>query len=146
MAYRHGLRVSELCDLQWNQIDFTTGVIHVRRRKGSVPSTHPLTGREMRALRKLQREGDKNPFVFVNERKEPLSPAGFARMLQRATGKAGLGIKVHPHNLRHACGYKLANDGVDTRSLQAWLGHKNIEHTVCYSELSPTRFRDFWRD
>jgi site-specific recombinase XerD len=116
--------VSELCDVQWNQIDFTTGVIHVRRLKGSVPSTQPLTGREMRALRKLQRDGDKNPFVFVNERKEPFSPAGFARMLQRATVKAGLGIKVHPHNLRHACGYKLANDGVDTRSLQVWLGHK----------------------
>ena len=67
-------------------------------------------------------------------------------MLERAADKAGLMIKVHPYTLRHACGFKLANDGVDTRALQAYLGHRNIQHTVRYTELAPTRFKNFWRD
>ena len=100
----------------------------------------------MRALRKLQRESKASPFVFVSERGSPFSPAGFARMLERAADTAGLKIKVHPHMLRHACGFKLANDGVDTRALQAYLGHKNIQHTARYTELAPTRFKGFWRD
>ena len=84
--------------------------------------------------------------MFVSERGAPFSTAGFARMLERAAAAAGLKIKVHPHMLRHACGFKLANDGVDTRALQAYLGHKNIQHTVRYTELAPTRFKNFWRD
>jgi type 1 fimbriae regulatory protein FimB/type 1 fimbriae regulatory protein FimE len=100
----------------------------------------------MRALRRLQRESASSPFVFVSGRKAPFSTAGFARMLERAADTAGVKIKVHPHMLRHACGFKLANDGVDTRALQAYLGHKNIQHTVRYTELAPTRFKNFWRD
>ena len=75
----------------------------------------------------------------------PFSTAGFARMIERAGAEARLGFKAHPHMLRHACGYALANKGHDTRALQAYLGHRNIQHTVRYTELSPTRFRDFWR-
>jgi site-specific recombinase XerD len=146
LGYRHGLRVSELVDLRWDQIDFAQAVLHVRRTKNGTPSTHPLGGVEMRALRRLKRETEASPFVFVSERGAPFSPAGFARMLERAAKDARLPLKVHPHMLRHACGYKLANDGVDTRSLQSYLGHKNIQHTVRYTELSPTRFRNFWRD
>jgi site-specific recombinase XerD len=146
IAYRHGLRASELSDLRWDQIDFSTAVIHIRRVKRGTPATHPLTGMELRALRKLQRESEKSPFVFVSERGTPFTTAGFARLLERAAEKAGLEIKVHPHMLRHACGFKLANDGTDTRSLQAYLGHQNIQHTVRYTELSPTRFKDFWKD
>ena len=146
VAYRHGLRSSELCDLRWDQIDFTGAVIHIRRVKRGTPATHPLTGAELRALRRLQRESVACPFIFVSERGTPFTTAGFARMLQRAAEKAELEIKVHPHMLRHACGFKLANDGTDTRSLQAYLGHKNIQHTVRYTELSPTRFKDFWKD
>jgi site-specific recombinase XerD len=146
MAYRHGLRASELCDLRWDQLDFTRAVLHVRRVKQGTPATHPLTGLEMRALRKLQRESETSPFVFVSERGAPFSTAGFARLLERAADTAGLEIKAHPHMLRHACGFKLANDGVDTRALQAYLGHKSIQHTVRYTELAPTRFKGFWRD
>ncbi len=146
LAYRHGLRASELCDLRWDQCDFSTGSIHIRRVKKGTPATHPLTGLELRALRKLQRESTKNPFIFVSERGTPFTTAGFARLLERAAEKANLEIKVHPHMLRHACGFKLANDGTDTRSLQAYLGHKNIQHTVRYTELSQTRFKDFWKD
>jgi site-specific recombinase XerD len=87
-----------------------------------------------------------SPFVFVSERGAPFTTAGFARMLERTAVTADMEIKVHPHMLRHACGFKLANDGHDTRSLQAYLGHKNIQHTVRYTELAPTRFKNFWRD
>jgi type 1 fimbriae regulatory protein FimB/type 1 fimbriae regulatory protein FimE len=146
LAYRHGLRASELCDLRWDQCDFSTASIHIRRVKQGTPATHPLKGLELRALRKLQRESPKNPFIFVSERGAPFTTAGFARLLERAAEKAKVDIKVHPHMLRHACGFKLANDGTDTRSLQAYLGHKNIQHTVRYTELSPTRFKDFWKD
>jgi site-specific recombinase XerD len=100
----------------------------------------------MRALRRLQREAPTSPFVFVSERGAPFSPAGFARMLERAAEGAGVEIKVHPHMLRHACGFALANAGHDTRALQAYLGHKNIQHTVRYTELAPTRVKNFWRD
>ncbi|MES2291784.1 MAG: tyrosine-type recombinase/integrase [Pseudomonadota bacterium] len=146
VAYRHGLRVSELVDLRWDQVDFGTGMLHVRRAKRGTPATHPIMGDELRALRLLQREQEpKSPYVFTSERGAPFTTAGFARMIERLGKAAEFGFKVHPHMLRHACGYKLANDGKDTRSLQAYLGHKNIQHTVRYTELSATRFKDFWR-
>jgi type 1 fimbriae regulatory protein FimB/type 1 fimbriae regulatory protein FimE len=146
VAYRHGLRASELVDLQWSQMDFTTATLHVRRVKQGTPSTHLILGDELRALRRLQREqGPKSAYVFTSERGAPFSTAGFARMVERAGTEAKLGFKAHPHMLRHACGYALANKGHDTRALQAYLGHKNIQHTVRYTELSPTRFRAFWR-
>jgi type 1 fimbriae regulatory protein FimB/type 1 fimbriae regulatory protein FimE len=146
VCFRHGLRVSELTDLQWSQLDFATATLAVRRVKKGTPSTHPIRGDEMRALRRLQREQEpKSAFVFASERGGPFSTAGFARMVERAGEAAKLGFKAHPHMLRHACGFKLANDGHDTRSLQAYLGHKNIQHTVRYSELAPDRFKSFWR-
>lgn len=147
VAYRHGLRVSELVDLRWDQIDFATANLHVRRVKQGTPSTHPIRGDELRALRRLQREQEpKSPFVFNSERGSPFSTAGFARMVERVGVEAKLPFKAHPHMLRHACGYALANKGHDTRALQAYLGHKNIQHTVRYTEMAPTRFKDFWRD
>ena len=101
---------------------------------------HLVQGDEMRALRALNREA---PFVFTSERGAPFTTAGFAKMIARAGVEAKFKFGVHPHMLRHACGYALANN--DTRALQAYLGHKNIQHTVRYTELSPGRFRDFWR-
>jgi integrase len=146
VAYRHGLRVSELVDLRWDQIDFAHARLHVRRVKKGTPSTHPILGDEMRALRQLQREQEpRSTFVFTSERGSPFTTAGFARLIERAGEAARLGIKAHPHMLRHACGFALANAGHDTRALQAYLGHKNIQHTVRYTELAPNRFKDFWR-
>jgi site-specific recombinase XerC len=146
-GYRHGFRASELVDLRWDQIDYNAGAMVVRRAKKGTPSTHPIRGDEMRALRKLAPEqAPKSPFVFTSERGSPFTTAGFARMIERAGVEARLGFKAHPHMLRHACGFALANKGHDTRALQAYLGHKNIQHTVRYTELAPTRFKDFWRD
>jgi integrase len=147
VAYRHGLRASELVLLRWDAVDFNHSRLHVSRSKNGSPSVHPLSGRELRALRRLQREQEpKSSFVFTSERGAPFSSAGWRKMVARLGVAAGFDVLVHPHMLRHACGYKLANDGVDTRSLQAYLGHKNIQHTVRYTELAPTRFKDFWRD
>jgi integrase len=146
MAYRHGLRAAEVVDLRWEQVDFKRGELHVRRVKNGTPSTHPLTGRELRALRQQQRQSDKSPFIFVSERNAPLTAPGFSRMVERAGAVADLGIKVHAHMLRHACGFKLANDGVDTRSLASYLGHRNLQNTAIYSALAPGRFKGFFRD
>ena len=146
IAYRHGLRAAELVDLRWDQVDFKAARLHVRRVKQGTPSVHPIAGDELRALRRLQRDQEpKSLFVFTSERGAPFTTAGFARMVERAGIEAKLGFKVHPHMLRHACGYALANRGHDTRALQAYLGHRNIQHTVRYTELSPLRFKDFWR-
>jgi integrase len=146
IAFRHGLRAAELIDLRWDQVDLDNALLHVRRLKNGSPASHPLTGRELRALRRLQREQPKSPFVFISERGAPFSKRGFQAMLERAGEAAGFEMKIHPHMLRHACGFKLANDGVDTRTIQAYLGHKSIQHTVRYTELAPTRFKSLFRD
>src|SRR5271156_4626305 len=111
IAFRHGLRAFELVDLRWDQVGLDEGVLHVRRLKNGTAATHPLTGKELRALRKLERESSGNPFVFVSERGAPFSVSGFRRMVERAAQGAGHDLKVHPHKLRHACGYALANQG-----------------------------------
>jgi type 1 fimbriae regulatory protein FimB/type 1 fimbriae regulatory protein FimE len=135
-----------LVHLRWDQIDFDTANLAVRRVKKGSPATHPILGDELCALRRLQREQEpKSPFAFTSERASPLTTAGFARMVERASSAAELGFKAHPHMLQHACGLALANKGHDTRALQAYLGHKNIQRTVRYTELSPNRFKDFWR-
>jgi type 1 fimbriae regulatory protein FimE len=108
LAYRHGLRVSELVSLRWDQVDLKTGLLHVSRLKNGIPSVHPLRGPELRALRRLQREYEVGAYVFVTERRGPMTPDGVRKVIQRAGEEAGLGFPIHPHMLRHSCGYKLA--------------------------------------
>jgi len=146
LAYRHGLRVSELVSLRWDQIDLKQGLLHVNRVKSGTASTHPIRGPEIRALRRLKRDYPDTPYVFVTERKGPLTTSTVRKLVTRAGEKAKIPFSVHPHMLRHACGFKLANDGQDTRALQHYLGHKNIQHTVRYTELSSKRFDKFWGD
>ena len=145
IAFRHGLRAAELCDLQWHQVDLNAGRLHVHRGKSGTPSVHPLQGDELRALRRQQRESLSKSFVFTTERGGPMTPKGFNTLFGRIGERARMPFAVHPHMLRHGCGFALANAGHDTRSLQAYLGHKNIQHTVRYTELAPERFRNFWR-
>jgi type 1 fimbriae regulatory protein FimB/type 1 fimbriae regulatory protein FimE len=147
LAYRHGLRVSELVALRWEQVDLKAGLLHVTRLKNGVPSTHPLRGPELRALRRLRRDYiEASAYVFTTERGGPLTDSGVRKIVARAGDDAKLPFPVHPHMLRHATGYKLANDGHDTRAIQHYLGHKNIAHTVRYTNLAADRFKSFWRD
>ena len=147
VASRHGLRVSELIDLRWDQVDFNRAEMHIRRVKQGSAATHPIPGRELRWLRRLEREQrPKSAFVFTSERDGPFSSRGIHKMVALAGVEAGLAFPVHPHMLRHACGYKFANDGVDTRTIQKYLGHRNIQHTVRYTELSAKQFKNLWDD
>lgn len=143
LAYRHGLRASELVALHWAQIDLRQGRLHVNRAKAGIESVHPLHGPELRALRPLV---GKSPYVFITEAGTPVTTAWFLRMVQRTGEAAGLPFPVHPHMLRHATGYKLANDGADTRSLAHYLGHRNLQSTARYTALAPDRFAKFWSD
>src|SRR5262249_60878130 len=107
------------------------------RGKTALPSMHPIRGDEIRALRQLRRHYPKDAYV---------SPIGFHRLIPRVGEAAKMPFPIRPHMLRHACRFKLANDGHDTRALQHYLGHKNIQHTVRYTEMAPDRFKDFWRN
>jgi type 1 fimbriae regulatory protein FimB/type 1 fimbriae regulatory protein FimE len=146
IAYRHALRVGELVALRWDQVDLQQGMLHVNRLKNGTASTHPLRGPEIRALRRLRREGEASPYVFTTERGGPLTTATVRKMVARAGEEAGIGFPVHPHMLRHAAGFKLANDGQDTRAIQLYFGHRNIVHTTLYTQLAPDRFKGFWKD
>jgi integrase len=146
-AYRHGLRASELIALRWEQIDLKAGTLHVARLKHGSPSTHPLRGPELRALRAWRREQDHaTPYVFTSLRGGPMTRRAVHHVVAEAAKAAGFEFPVHPHMLRHATGYYLANAGQDTRAIQVYLGHKNIQHTVRYTELAAGRFKDFWKD
>jgi site-specific recombinase XerD len=144
IVYRHGLRASETCDLRWEQIDVSTASIHVTRAKGGDATTHPLMGDELRLLRRLQREAPRSPYVFVTERGAPFTVPGFNWLVKRAGVRAGMAFQVHAHMLRHACGYELANRGIDTRTLQGFMGHRSIQSTVGYTALAPGRFKNIW--
>jgi type 1 fimbriae regulatory protein FimE len=146
LTYRHGLRVSELISLRWDQVDLKQGHLHITRLKNGTPSTHPIRGPEIRALRSLRREYPDTPYLFVTERGGPLTASTVRKMVTRAGDMTGLSFPVHPHMLRHATGFYLANQGQDTRSIQHYLGHKQIAHTTRYTELAADRFNNFWSD
>jgi type 1 fimbriae regulatory protein FimB/type 1 fimbriae regulatory protein FimE len=147
LAFRHALRVSELCRLRWDDVDLKAATLHVRRLKGSVDGTHPLDGDELRALRRLRTEKPDDAYIFASERGGPMSPAGFRKLLARLAAKVKplVDLKVHPHALRHATGYALVNKGVDTRTLQGFMGHAQITNTVRYTALDAGRYKGIWR-
>jgi len=146
IAYRHGLRASEIADLEWSQVEFgRAATLHVRRAKNGKPGAHPLRGDEVRALRELRRQSPDSSFVFATERGGPFTPDAINKLIKRIGERAGFAFPIHAHMLRHACGYAMANAGHDTRLIQDWLGHRAIQHTARYTELSPTRFKDVWR-
>lgn len=146
LMYRHGFRVSEVNSLRWHQVDLGQGNVHVHRRKNGKPSVQPLYGDEMRVLRQLKRDYPDTPYVIVSERKTPLSERVIHQIVARAGENAGLDFPTHPHMLRHGCGYYLASKGIDTRTIQDYLGHRQIQHTVKYTELAPGRFEGLWKD
>lgn len=144
ICFRHGLRASELCELQWSDLEFETATLHLRRAKNGTAATHPVLGDELRGLRALKRE-TKSPFIFVSERGAPFTVSGLQKLMERAGIAAKIPFKVHPHMLRHATGYVLSNKGTDTRTLQSYLGHRSIQSTVRYTELAPNRFKNLWK-
>jgi integrase len=141
LMFRHGLRVSEAVDLRWTDFDLEAPKgrpFHVRRLKGSKDSVHTLEPDTVRMLKRHQAEAD-GPYVFRSERGGPMSVDAVQVIVRRAGQQAGLRFAVHPHMLRHACGFALAEQATDTRLIQDYLGHKDIKNTVVYTETSQRR-------
>lgn len=146
MMFRHALRVGEAVCLRWEQVDLKQGLLHVRRIKNGLPSTHPLRSVELRALRQLKRNSPDAPYLFVSERNAPITTRTARHIISAAGKLAGFDFPLHPHMLRHSTGFYLANQGHDTRAIQSYMGHANIKNTTIYTELSSKRFNDFWKD
>ena len=145
VAYRHGLRASEVCDLQWHQVELDHGRMHVRRAKNGTPSVHPIRGDEIRALRKLRRDNPNEAYVFLTERGGPMSTVSFTNSSSGSVRPPG----CLSHCILTCCGMRAAISLPTTGTIpeqQHYLGLKNIQHTVRCTELSSDRFRDFWRD
>jgi integrase len=145
MMFRHGLRVGEAITLRWSDIDWETASIYVRRMKRGNPSTHPIYPDEFKLLRSHKSKAkDKSPWIFISERGGPITDDTVRVIISRAGDIAGFDFPLHPHMLRHSCGYALAAKGTDTRRIQDYLGHNNINHTVKYTQLSPKKFDGLW--
>ena len=145
--YRHGLRVSEAVRLRWNQVNLDEGLIDIVRAKQGIGGVHPLTGRELQMLwdHRNQRSHD-NPYVFTSERGTSMTERNVRAIVTRSGRQAGIGFPVHPHMLRHACGYKLINEGRDLPTIQQYLGHASITSTAIYTALDSNRFSGLWGD
>jgi type 1 fimbriae regulatory protein FimE len=145
-AYRHGLRAAELVNLKRDQVDLDAAEIMIYRLKGGKDMKHPLGGEEIRGFKRLFRDVPNSAYVFVSERGGPLAPKTLQDIVQRAGEKAGLPMPIHPHMLRHACGYKMANDGRDLRAIMDYLGHRTLSQVLKYTSVNPARFKHFWKD
>lgn len=145
-AARHGLRVSELVNLKRDQVDLDTATMMVYRLKKGRDMSHPIGGDETRALRRLYRDYPDSVYVFSSERKGPLTPSAFQKIVTRAGERAAIPFPVHPHMLRHACGYEMANAGRDLRAMMDYLGHRTVEQVIEYTRVNPSRFKNWWKD
>jgi len=140
LMFRHGLRAGEAVALRWDAIMFDAGAISIRRLKRGESGVHRLQEDELKALEQVKERYPESLYVFVSERGAKLSTDAVAKIVGRAGQVAKLSLPVHPHMLRHSCGYHLAEQGMPTRDIQAYLGHKNIQHTVRYTAANPRRF------
>lgn len=146
LIYRHGLRCCEALALKWEAIDFKQAEIYIKRAKGSADSVQPIYPDEIKALRDLQRQGQKSLYIFLSERGQPLSDKRVRTIVAAAGEAAKLPFPIHTHMLRHSTGYYLANRGTDSRHIQQYLGHRNYRHTEHYTALSPKPFKNLWDD
>ena len=149
LMFRHGLRVSEAVGLKLSDVDLEGRSVHVKRLKRGLSTTHPLRGDELRVVKawltERLRMKPAGKTLFVSERRQPLSRKTAWALIRDYGKDAGLGVASHPHMLRHACGYALADQGADTRLIQDYLGHRHIQHTVRYTATNPARFERLWR-
>jgi type 1 fimbriae regulatory protein FimB len=161
LMFRHGLRVTEACAMRMDQVDLESKIIQVRRLKGGLSTTQPLRTEEIRLLKGWMAERERwlrqwrkkggagsaldRQALFLSARGTALSRKTFWALLRRYGELAGLSLPPHPHMLRHACGYALADQGADTRLIQDYLGHRNIQHTVRYTATNVRRFEKLWR-
>jgi type 1 fimbriae regulatory protein FimB len=149
LMFRHGLRASEACGLMLSQVDLASRVLHVARLKKGLATTHPLRMEEVRAIKarmacRERMQADCDAF-FLSQRRQPLNRRTVWSIIRSCGKIADLGFDVHPHMLRHACGFALADQGADTRLIQDYLGHhRNIQHTVLYTAANPARFEKLW--
>src|SRR5450631_4892090 len=151
LMFRHGLRVSEACRLTLDQVDAESRVLHVRRLKGGLSTTQPLRGDELRAIGAWLKDRARRKVrasvkaFFLSEQRKPLHRSTVNLLLRNYSKAAALPLLAHPHMLRHACGFALADQGADTRLIQDYLGHRNIQHTVKYTATNPARFEKLWQ-
>lgn len=144
MMYRHGLRVSEAVSLKLSDINLTESRIWVQRLKNGLSVEQPIDGEELRAIKRyMSARHDHLPWLFVSERQQPLTRQSINYLVKAAAQRAGL-ENVHPHTLRHSCGYYLANKGYELRLIQDYLGHKDPKHTVHYTRIAGIRFEGLW--
>ncbi|HZR66027.1 MAG TPA: tyrosine-type recombinase/integrase [Terriglobales bacterium] len=146
MTYRHGLRVSELIGLQVADVDVKSARVFIRRAKGSLSTHQPLEADEIRAVNAYirQRSSDSSPFLFLSQR-GPFTRQAINYLFAQIGKAAGIAVHVHPHMLRHSCGWALANRGYDTRLIQDYLGHRDIRYTQIYTRTSVSRFKGLWK-
>ncbi len=145
MMFRHGLRVSEAVSLRMDELDLDRSMLWVHRLKGGLSVQQPIAGDELRAIRRYLavRQGNL-PWLFLSERGQPLTRQAVSYLVGLAAQRANL-AGVHPHTLRHSCGYYLANKGHDLRLIQDYLGHRDPKHTVHYTRTASRRFEGLWR-
>jgi type 1 fimbriae regulatory protein FimB/type 1 fimbriae regulatory protein FimE len=145
MMYRHGLRVSEAIALKLNDVNLAQARLWVKRLKNSLSVEHPIAGDELRAIKRyLATRDDKLPWLFISERGQPFTRYAVNYLIGAIAREAGL-PGVHPHTLRHSCGYYLADRGTDLRTMQDYRGHRDPRHTVHYTRVSGRRFEGLWK-
>jgi type 1 fimbriae regulatory protein FimB len=144
MMYRHGLRVSEAIRMRQADLNLTRARVWIRRLKNGLSVEHPITGDELRAIKRyLQTRDDVLPWLFLSERRQPMTRQSVNYLIRAAARRAKLDA-VHPHMLRHTCGFYLANQGYDLRLIQDYLGHRDPKHTVRYTRVAGVRFEGLW--
>ena len=143
VMYRHGLRATEALAMQWQDINFKAQEIYIRRCKGSVSGAAPLWRDELKALSNYRKKSSdrSHGFIWLGQGHKPLSYDGLYRLIKTLGEAADLPFPLHPHQLRHSCGYHSINKGHDVRLVQQLLGHKSITNTVRYTELAAGALR-----
>lgn len=150
MSFIHGFRVSEVCHLRLSDLDLVHGSVYIHRMKNGFSTSHPLLRNEIRAIKawlrvRKQMRGADSDWLFLSQMGGALTRQRIYQLINQLGKKARISVVSHPHMLRHACGFALADRGIDTRLIQDYLGHRNIRHTVRYTASNAERFDGVWR-